>query len=330
MPNDRNTHNTRGQARYREEPRSEALRGGAAAPTITVFREDETIDERGTREHVEFLIENGIEGVIACGSSGEFFAMSPAERMQVAEIVVSQIRGRVPAYIQVGEYRTSITLELAEHAESIQADGLMILPPYCAQPTGGQILRHFEAIASNVSLPIMLYNNPGVAGVSLSAVEIARLVDQVGVSSVKLTGCDTHVVQELRELCGEKLTIFYGDDKAVLEALLCGANGWISGLVNLVPAHCRRLTDLSASGDLDGARDLWRKMRQLANWTVRTDCNREPHWLSLIKTGLEIRGKRVGAPRQPLCPLDEEQGEELKALLRELCGQPPTTASIHE
>lgn len=291
---------------------------GLIAPVITVFRKNETIDEQKTRDHINFLIDNGIQGIIVCGSTGEFFAMSMEERKHVAELIINEVKKRVPVYVHVGEYRTISTIELSEHAAESGADGLMIIPPYCASPTTNQVMEHINEVAKKVDLPILLYNNPGVAGIALTPREIKTLQVNGLISGVKLTGSNLTEVQETIYLCKDDIKIYYGDDRDVLAALLCGADGWISGINNLIPAICRKLTDSAQAKDVSLASKIWFNMFPLMMWSIHVNTEREPHWLSLIKSGLKILGRDVGKPRRPLSELNEELERKLGLLLRNI------------
>jgi len=285
---------------------------------ITVFREDETIDEQRTRDHVNFLINSGIQGIVVCGSTGEFFAMSIEERKHMTELVIDEVKQRVPVYVHIGDYRTMSTIELSTHAARSGADGLLILPPYCSCPTTSQVMAHIRAVAERVDLPILLYNNPGVAGIALTPQEIKKLQIDGLISGVKLTGASLTEVQETIHLCKDTNKIYYGDDRDVLLALFCGVDGWISGIQNLIPATCRKLTDSALAMNIPLARAIWSAMLPLMRWSTHVNAEREPHWLSLIKSGLRLLGRDVGRPRRPLSDLDQRMERQLEVLLRNI------------
>ena len=292
---------------------------GVIVPMITVFDDDESIDETGTREHADFLLANGVHGLAPCGSTGEFIAMMPEEVRRVIDMVVDQARGRVPVFAGTGHYSTKATIEMSKYAESAGADGLMIVPPYYLLPPRRLVLDHFRAVKDSVCLPIILYNNPWFAGLELTSWEIAALVDEGVIEGVKVAHGDVGRIHDLKYLCGDKLAVMYGHDVNALEGLLAGADGWISGLPNLIPSEACQLYNYAViEKDLRKAQDLWMRLLPLFHFDVVIKHNEEPHWLPGIKDGLNLRGRRAGKPRRPLTALRPDELEELRAILARL------------
>jgi len=286
---------------------------GLMPPMITVFREDESFDEEGTRRQVNFLIEKGVQGLIPCGSTGEFTSMTIDERKKVAEIVVDEVKKRVPVYIGTGHYSTKIAIDLSIHAEKIGADGVMVIAPYYLLPTEREICEYYRSIAKSINIPLMIYNNVWFAGVELSPKTIAKLAKEGVVSSVKLAHGDPSRVHDLKYYCGDDLIVFYGHDVCALEGLAAGADGWIAGIGNLIPEHCRKLCDLLlVDKDLDKAKEHWFTMLSLVHMCVNKKNGERPDWLQIIKRGLEMRGHSVGEARRPILPIREEDEKRLK------------------
>ncbi len=288
---------------------------GVIAPIITVFNEDESIDNKGTISHVEWLIENGIEGIVVCGSTGESISMIKEERKGLAELIVKEFKNSTHICVGTGCYRTKDTIELSIHAESIGADSLLIIPPYYMGLTKTQIFEHFKEISKHVNIPIILYSNPSASGVFLSDEEVKKYFDLKLIQGIKLTIDDPSHVHILRYLCGNDFFIFYGADLCVLEGLLCGADGWISGIPNLIPNLSRLLCDAALAGERNKATEIWYKMLPLINMETFLDNNREPHWLSFIKSGLESIGRNVGKPRKPILPLNNKHKKMISDVL---------------
>jgi len=288
---------------------------GVVAPAITVFKPDESIDEKGTIEHVEFLLENGIQGLIICGSTGESVSMTVEERKKLAELMIKEFGSKVPVCIATGEYRTKSTIELSKHAQEIGADSVLVLVPYYMGLTKNQVFEHYKELAGNIDIPILLYDNPFTSGISLSVLEMKDYFDLGIAQGVKLALGDPSQVHDLRYLCGKDFSIFYGADPCALESLLCGADGWISGILNLIPRECRDLCDAALAGNRDEAWKLWERMLPLIQFEIFLDDNREPHWLPVVKTGLEVLGHKVGNLRKPMLPLSAEHKNKIKSLL---------------
>jgi 4-hydroxy-tetrahydrodipicolinate synthase len=299
-----------------EDKRKSRLKG-AVAPIITVFNSDESIDEKGTIEHAKFLLENGIQGLIVNASTGESVSMTVEERKRLAELMIRELGDKVPVCIGTGSYRTKDTIELSKHAKDIGADSIMVIVPYYMGPSKTQVLEHYKELAKSVDIPILLYDNPLATGIDMRVQEITSYFNLKLISGIKLTKYfgDPSQVHDLRYLCGEEFNIFYGADSCPLEALLCGADGWISGLLNLIPKACRSLCDAALAGKRDEACEIWERILPLVQFDCFLDDDREPHWLSLIKSGLEAIGYKVGNPRKPVLPLSPEHKKKIKSIL---------------
>ncbi|MEM3658554.1 MAG: dihydrodipicolinate synthase family protein [Candidatus Hadarchaeum sp.] len=291
---------------------------GVIPPMITVFQKDETIDERRTRDHVNFLIKNGVHAIAPGGSTGEFIALDIEERKRLIELVIDEVNGRVPVYPGTAHYSTRRTIELSKFAERVGAQGVMVIPPYYLNPPKHDAINHFRALREAINIPIILYNNVWFAGYEFTPWEIAQLVEEGVLQGVKEAHGDPWKVHTLKHLCGDKLMVYYGHDVNGLEALLCGADGWLTGMVNLIPAACVQLYKLSQQGFLDEARALWNKLIPLVNFICVNRKDNYPHFVQIFKDGLNLLGQDVGKPLKPLTPLKEEQKAYLASILKEL------------
>ncbi|MBI3015101.1 MAG: 4-hydroxy-tetrahydrodipicolinate synthase [Candidatus Tectomicrobia bacterium] len=289
---------------------------GIIPAMVTPFDENEAIDEKGLRNLVDFFVENGVHGISAGGSCGEFIAMTLEERKRVVEIVLDEAKGRVPIYPGTGHYSTKYTIELSQHAEKVGAAGVMVILPYYMQPTKTQVMDHYRELARNVSIPIILYNNPWFAGFELSSWDIAKLVDEGVVTSVKAAHGDADRIHDLKYLCGDRISVLYGHDYNPMEAFLAGADGWLSGAPNVYPRLCRDLYEAAAvEKNVDKARAISRKMLPFVHFIAHNKVDRHPHWLPVIKGALNLMGQRAGVPRKPIVPLNAEDEQKLKGIL---------------
>jgi len=137
---------------------------GVVAPIITVFNQDESIDEEGTVKHVKWLLDNGVQSIVVCGSTGEAVSMTIEERKKVAEVIIKEFKNKVPICIATGCYRTKDTVELSMHAEDLGADSLLIIPPYYMGLTKTQVFEHYKELSKYINIPVLLYNNPYASG----------------------------------------------------------------------------------------------------------------------------------------------------------------------
>ncbi len=294
---------------------------GVYAPTVTAFNADESLNEKGIRAFVRFLMNSGVHGLAPMGSAGEFMALTQGERMQAMEWILEEVNGKVPVYAGTGHYSTRATIELSKHAAQHGATGLLIMPPYLLRPPKRAILDHFRRIREAVPLPIMVYNVPILSGVELTPQDIKTLADEDVLQSVKWSHVEVSRIHDTKFLCGPDFPVFVGIDLMAFEALSVGACGYIGGLPMMVPAlACRLFETLYVRQDVEAARALWYRLLPLVRFEYRalfTDAG-EPHWLAVCREVAALRGIPVGPPRLPLQPLALELREELKALLEEI------------
>lgn len=294
---------------------------GIYAPTVTAFNADESLDEKGTRAFVRFLVDSGVHGLAPLGSAGEFFALSDEERMRVMEWILSEVNGRVPVYAGTGHYSTRSTIALSRHALEHGASGLMIMPPYLLRPPKQDVLDHFRRVREAVPLPIMVYNVPILSGVEISPQEIALLAREGVINAVKWSHVEISRIHDTRSLCGPGFSVLVGIDLIAFAGLAAGADGYIGGLPMMVPRLARQLFEsLYVRKDLAAAQSLWQRLLPLITFEYRaltTDAG-QPHWLAVSREVALLRGIPIGSPRLPLRPLPPALREELRGLLRDL------------
>lgn len=296
-----------------------ALIKGIFPPIITIFKDDETLDEHAMRAHVDWLITNGVHGVAPCGSTGEFIAMSTDEIKRVISIVVEQAAGRVPVFAGTGSYSTKATIEMSRYAQKAGADGLMVIAPYYMLPPRRNILDHYRALKQSVDLPIIVYNNPWFSGVELTPWELAQLTEEGIIAGVKCAHGDVDRVHNLKYLCGDKLAVMYGHDINAMEGFAAGADGWIAAWPNLIPVESRQLYDyMVVEKNLAKGQELWMRLMPLLQFMSVVKNNEEPYWLSVIKGGLNLLGRKAGKPRRPLTELTADENASLREILKKV------------
>jgi 4-hydroxy-tetrahydrodipicolinate synthase len=293
---------------------------GIYAPSITAFNDDESLNQRSTREFISFLLRSGVHGLAPLGSAGEFVALNENERMQVMEWILDEVNGRVPVYAGTGHYATRITIELSKHACQNGATGLMIMPPYLLRPPKQDILDHFRRIRDSVPLPIMVYNVPLLSGVELTPKDIQTLFEEDVIHAVKWSHVEVSRIHDTKLLCGANLAVFVGIDLIGLEGLAAGADGYIGGITLIAPRLARQLFESVSNFDLAGARALWNRLLPLIQFEYRSifSGSGDPHWLAVCREAAALRGIPVGSPRAPLRPLSPEHRQELQTILHQL------------
>ena len=283
---------------------------GSFTALVTPFK-DGRVDEDAYRALIEWQIEQGIDGLVPCGTTGESATLSHAEHKQVIEICVDQAKGRVPVLAGAGSNNTSEAIELTKYAKNAKADGALHITPYYNKPTQAGMIAHFAAIAAEVSMPFIVYNVPGRTAVNLLPPTLAKLRKQVPeVVGVKEATANLIQVSDIIELCGEGFMLLSGDDFTVLPSLAVGGCGVISVVSNVVPNLMSRLCKAFFAGDLKTARALHYESMPLCR-AMFLETNPIP-----VKSALQLMGKMGLEMRLPLVPLADENQAKLEAALK--------------
>lgn len=286
------------------------LTGILAAVTTPFTADGSAVDEDAIRAQVERLVGAGIHGLVPCGTTGEFTTLSPEEYRRVIEVYVDAAAGRVPVVAGVGALSTPAAIELAQHAERVGADALMVVPPFY-DPLPFDALKQFLAdVAGSTGLSIMYYNVPGATGLRLDAAQIAELGGIDGVDYLKDTSGDAVTLTDLIVNRGDTIKAFNGWDTLTFTGLALGAEASVWGVAALVPELAVQLWNtLVEEGDLVKARELWRDL-----WAI-SDFLESVSYVAGIKAGLELLDQPVGPVRAPLQPLSAEERDRFAAIL---------------
>jgi len=284
---------------------------GVFAVMFTPFKDDESLDEKALRAHIDFLIEEGrVHGIICTGSTGEFASLSDDERKKVVDITIRQARHRVPVLVGAAANSTSHTIQYSQYAQKAGAEGLMIVHPFYCRPDERELYAHYRAVAASVGIPIMIYNNPYTSGVDMKPELLARLAGVKNIEYVKESSEDIKRIGQIKRLCGDRITIFTGCDNTMFESFLMGAAGWVSGSANIIPRECVELYTLTTSGDLEKARQLYYRMLPLGDMFEL-----EGKFIQYLKAGSALLGRPAGMPRRPLLPPQDKDVRRLKEAL---------------
>lgn len=284
---------------------------GILAACVTPFSADgKEIDIPGIAAQTNHIIAGGVNGLVSGGSTGEFTALSVAERKASNRAYVEAAGGRVPVVAGTGALGTAETIELSQDAEAAGADALMIVPPFYDTPSFDEIIAHYTAVSEAVSIPIMFYNIPAATGLELTPEELGRLGRETGVTSYKDTGGDFPKFTEVHVDHADDIQALNGWDTLTFSALALGAQAGVWGAANIVPSLCADLYQvLAVDADLPRARKLWAKINPICVFL-------ESHnYACAIKTGVELVGVSAGPTRAPIQALAAEHREELRGLL---------------
>ncbi|SDB22735.1 dihydrodipicolinate synthase [Desulfonatronum thiosulfatophilum] len=282
---------------------------GAFTALVTPFKNN-VIDEEAYRNLIEWQIEQGINGLVPCGTTGESATLSHAEHAQVVKICVDQAKGRVPVLAGSGSNSTREAVELTKVAKQAKADGALLITPYYNKPTQEGLVAHFKTIAKEVSIPLILYNVPGRTCVNLLPETLARLFREVPeVKGVKEATGNMAQVSEVLEYCGADFIILSGDDFTVLPTLALGGKGVISVVSNIVPDKMSAMCSEFHAGNLSKAQDLHYEMSPLCR-AMFLETNPGP-----AKTALALMGRVKPELRLPMVRLQPNSEARLKDIL---------------
>ncbi|MBN1443856.1 MAG: 4-hydroxy-tetrahydrodipicolinate synthase [Planctomycetes bacterium] len=268
------------------------------------------VDVEKLEELVEHQIEAGIHGLVPCGTTGESATLSHEEHELVISTVVRRADGRIPVLAGTGSNSTSEAIRLTRFAQDAGADGALLITPYYNKPTQQGLKAHFEAVARETDIPLVLYNIPSRTGVNMlpsTVIELARLPGVVGIKEA--SGSVDQTVEILRE---SDITVLSGDDSLTLPLMAVGARGVISVAANVVPSLVVDLVDLAAAGDFAAARELHSRLFPLFK-ILFVETNPIP-----VKAALAIQGRISPEVRLPLTELSECHQKKLADVIESL------------
>jgi len=286
---------------------------GAIPALVTPFRNNE-VDEERFREHIEWQLEQGVSGLLPCGTTGESATLSHQEHKDVIRICIEQTKGRVPVLAGAGSNSTREAVELTEYAKEAGADAALLITPYYNKPTQAGLLAHYKAIAQEVSLPQVVYNVPGRTGVNLLPDTLAQMQREIPeVIGVKEASGSINQISHIIEACGLGFNVLAGEDFITLPLLGLGGKGVISVVSNVAPRLMSDLCEAFHSRQVDRAIDLHYQLAPLYR-AMFFETNPIP-----VKTALAHMGRIDLELRLPLVPMQSENDSKLKQILQE-CG----------
>ena len=277
---------------------------GSGTALVTPFNES-GVDFDSLGNLLEFQIANKTDAIIICGTTGEASTMPDKEHISVIEYAVKKVAGRIPVIAGTGSNDTYHGIELSKAAESVGADGLLIVTPYYNKTTQAGLVKHFSAFAENVNIPIILYNVPGRTGMNISIGALSELSKVDNIVAIKEASGNISYTAEVAAKCPE-LAIYSGNDDMTVPILSLGGKGVISVISNILPEDTHDMCEKYFSGKTAEATEYQLKMLDLVN-KLFCEVNPIP-----VKTALNIMGMNVGKLRLPLCEMSEANYASLK------------------
>jgi len=269
---------------------------GVVVPILTPIDENEMIDEKKLREQVDYVIDGGVLGVLAFGSNGEFYVIEEDEMERGLKIMVDQAAGRVPVYFGIGAISTKKCVRLAKMAVENGASGISILQPMFLKPTEAELFLHFKTIAEAVpETPVLLYNNPGRVGYTLSANLVERLAHEVeNIVGMKDTSGDiTQTSEFIRRNRDVNFKVFGGKDTLLYASMCHGAVGGVCTAANFMPELITDVYNKYVAGDLQGSLEAQFKLNP-----VRLSMDGASFPVA-AKDMANLRGREIGVPYTP-------------------------------
>jgi 4-hydroxy-tetrahydrodipicolinate synthase len=285
---------------------------GCGTALVTPFARDFTVDEETLRRLIRRQIDGGIDFLVPCGTTGESPTLTRTEHLRVVEITVEEAHGKVPVLGGAGGYNTAEVIELADELARIGVDGILSVTPYYNKPTQEGLYQHYRAIASSISLPIIVYNVQGRTGVNVEPATMARLATIEGIVGVKEASGNISQMASIIRLVPPEFVVLSGDDAITLPLIALGGRGLISVVSNEIPTEMTQLVRFCLDGDFAAARRLQRQFLSLMDVNF-VESNPIP-----VKAAMGLMGLLDPVYRLPMVPPKLENLEKIKGVLMEL------------
>ncbi len=285
---------------------------GSGTALVTPMNADGSINYTRLGESVEHQIENGTDALIILGTTGESPTINYEERDRIVQTAVARAKGRVPIVVGAGSNDTVRSVTMARLAADCGADALLMVTPFYNKTSQRGIVSHYNYIADRVELPIILYNVPSRTGLNISPETYSELSKHPNICAVKEANGDLDSIRRTKELCGDELDIYSGNDTDIFEVLELGGIGVISVLSNILPAEVHKMCRAYFDGNRELCCSMQEKYRPLIN-ALFADVNPIP-----VKEAMNLLGMQAGPLRLPLVGTDERTLELLKKELHAL------------
>jgi len=282
---------------------------GCGTALVTPFRQDRSLDEEALRRLVRRQIDGGVNFLVPCGTTGESATLSRAEQLRVVEITVEEARGRLPVLAGAGGYDTASVIERAREFQFVGADGILSVTPYYNKPTQEGLFQHYKAIASAISLPIILYNVPGRTGVNIEPMTVHRLAEINNIVGIKEASGSIGQIAAIAARAPERFLLLSGDDAVTVSLIAVGGRGVISVVSNEIPAEMNRLVQSCLANDFAAAREIQRRYLPLMEVNF-IESNPIP-----VKAAMALMGLIEPVWRLPLVPPKEENLAKIRSVL---------------
>lgn len=281
---------------------------GCGTAIATPFNE-EGVNLKEFAKLLEEQIDQGVDAIIVCGTTGESATMTEEERLQTIECAVKTSKGRVPIIAGTGSNNTKAVIEMNKKVEKLGVDGVLIVTPYYNKTTQKGLIEHYKIIAQNTTLPIILYNVPSRTGVNILPQTCLELSKIENIVAIKEASGNISQIAEIASLCRDNLNIYSGNDDQIIPILSLGGKGVISVLSNIKPKYTHDMCEKFFEGEIEEACKMQIDAIPLIK-ALFSEVNPIP-----VKAGLNMIGYDYGIPRLPLVEMSDEGKEILRKTL---------------
>ena len=296
---------------------------GIMPALTTKFDDQDWLDLELFSVNVKAQMEAGVSGIILGGTLGEASTLTSKENERLLSHTLELVDGKVPVILNIAEGATHEAVEVAQKAEELGAQGLMVLPPMRYVPTGEEVVQYFQDIAKSTRLPIMIYNNPVDYKVEVSLAQMEVLLKEPNIQAIKESTRDISNVTRYAAAFGDRLKVLTGVDTLALESLVMGAHGWVAGLVCAFPRETVAIYALAKAGRLEEARAIYRWFLPL----LELDIN--PQLVQNIKLAESLVGLGSEHVRKPRMPLMGAERERVLGVIKEGLAKRPDLPEYH-
>src|SRR5689334_14407203 len=302
---------------------SSAIGWNGVFPAVTTqFRPDFSLDLDATRKVIEGLLRDGVSGLIIAGTVGENCSLSKSERIALLEAAVDVVKGRVPVLAGIAEYTTPLAADMAKEAQRTGVDGAMVMPALLYSCKPHETKAHFEGVAKATDLPIMVYNNPPIYRNDVTPDILASLADCDTIVCFKESSGDTRRFTDLYNMVGDRFVLFAGLDDVVVESIMVGAVGRVSGMSNAFPREGETLFRLARAGRYAEAMPLYQWFMPLLHLDARPDL------VQCIKLCEHIMGRGTHLTRPPRLALTPAEKAEVEGLMKAALANRPKLPDV--
>ncbi|WP_315070263.1 4-hydroxy-tetrahydrodipicolinate synthase [uncultured Clostridium sp.] len=281
---------------------------GSAVAIVTPFNEN-GVNFKKLKTLLEWHIKEGTDAIVICGTTGEATTMTEKEIKDTIKFTVDVINKRIPVIAGTGSNNTASAISMSKYAESVGADGLLVITPYYNKTSQNGLIKHFKAINDEVKTPIILYNVPSRTGVNIAPKTLLKLSELSNITAIKEASGNISQIVQMKALCRDSIDIYSGNDDQIISIMSLGGIGVISVLANILPKKVHEMAQKCLNNNFKEALDIQLNTLSLAN-ALFIETNPIP-----IKTAMNLMGLEVGPLRLPLCEMDENNEELLKAAL---------------